>query len=86
MILMLSSVFIGEDRNRPAVAVTGTVYGRTPHFEPIHTDAELHMMAPNERATAVDIKEQHKKPCMAIECTFNQQVTKFSHIDDYHGQ
>lgn len=83
MILMLSSVFISSDINRPAVTVTDKAYGRTDHFKPIHTDAELRMMAPIERAAAVEFDKKHKKPRMAVEYSFNQQVTKFRHIDDY---
>jgi hypothetical protein len=60
MILILSSVFIGEDRNRPALTVTDKSYGRTDHFKHIHTDAELHMMAPHERAVAVEFDKEHK--------------------------
>ncbi len=84
MIVMLSSVFIGADINRPAVTVTEKVYGRTPHFKPIHTEAELCMMAPNEKAAAVDFVKKHKKPRMAVEYSFNHQVPKFPHINDYH--
>ena len=54
MILMLSSVFIGGEINRPVVTVTDKAYGRTDHFKPTHTDAELCMMAPIERAAAVE--------------------------------
>jgi hypothetical protein len=84
MILMLSSVFISGDTNRPAVTVTDKAYGRTDHFKPIHTDAELCVMAPIERAAAVEFDEKHKKLCMAVEYSFNQQVTKFCHVDHYH--
>jgi hypothetical protein len=82
MILMLSTVFIGGDRNRPALTATNEAYGRTDHFKPIHT-AELHMMTPNERAVAVEFDKKHKKPRMAVEYSFNQQVNKFRHTDDY---
>ncbi len=83
MILMLSSVFIGGDRNKPVLTVTDKAYRRTDHFKPIHTDAELCMMAPNERAIGVEFDKKHKKPRMAVEYSFNQQVTKFCHTDDY---
>ena len=83
MILMLSSVFIGGDLNRPAITVTDKAYGRTNHFKPLHTDAELRMMVREERADAVEFDRKHKKPRMAVEYSFNQQVTKFPHTDDY---
>jgi hypothetical protein len=82
MILMLSSVFIAGDSNRPAVTVTDKAYGRTYHFKSIHTDAELYTMAPIERAAAVEFDKKHKKTCMAVKYFFNQQVTKFCYIDD----
>ena len=63
--------------------VTDKAYGRTNHFKPLHTDAELRMMVREERADAVEFDRKHKKPCMAVEYSFNQQVTKFPHTDDY---
>jgi hypothetical protein len=60
MILMLSSVFIGGDNNRPAVTVTDKANGRTNHFKPIHTDAELCILTPIERAAAVEYDKKHK--------------------------
>jgi hypothetical protein len=83
MIIMLSSVFIGGDLQRPAITVTDKAYGRTNHFKPLHTDAELRMMVREERAAAMEFDKNHKKPRMGVEYSFNQQVTKFPHIDDY---
>jgi hypothetical protein len=83
MILMLSSVFICGDLYQPAITITDKAYGKTNHFKPLHTDADLRMMAREERAAAIEFDKKHKKPCMAVECSFNQQVTKFPHIDDY---
>jgi hypothetical protein len=37
MHLMLSSLFIDGDQNRPAVTVTDKAYGRTPDFKPLNT-------------------------------------------------
>jgi hypothetical protein len=36
--LLLSSVFIN---GAPAITVTNKAYGRTPHLQPLHTDAEI---------------------------------------------
>lgn len=83
MILMLSNVFINGDLNRPAVTVTDKAYGRTEHFKPIHTDAELQMMNRVDRELALQFDKKHKKPRMAVEYSFNQQITKFRHSDDY---
>jgi hypothetical protein len=43
---MLSSLFIDGDHNQPIVTVMDKAHGRTPHFQPLHTEAELQMMAP----------------------------------------
>ncbi len=71
MILMLSSVLIGRDRNSPALIVTGKGFTRTDHFSPIHTDAELCMMVPHERAVAVEFDKKHKATRTAVEYSFN---------------
>jgi hypothetical protein len=83
MILMLSNVFISVDLNRPTVTVTDKAYRNSDHFKAIHTDAELQMMNHVERELALQFDKKHKKPCMAVEYSFNQQVTKFQHSDDY---
>ncbi len=64
--------------------VTDKAYGRTNHFKPSHTDAEQWMMACEERADAIEFDKKHKKPIMAVEYSFNQQITKFPHTDDDH--
>jgi hypothetical protein len=84
MILMLSSVFIGGNMNRLAVTVTDKAYGRTEHFKPLHADAELRMMVRDERNNVIEFDRKHKKPQMAVEYSFNQQVTKFPHVDNHH--
>jgi hypothetical protein len=82
MILMLSSVFIGGELSWPAITVTDKAYGRTNHFKPLPTDAKLSMMVHEERAAATAFDNKHKKPRMAVEYSFNQQITMFPHIDD----
>jgi hypothetical protein len=52
---MLSALYKNGDRNRPAITVTDKEYGITNHFKLLHTEAELQMMAPNERALAVKL-------------------------------
>jgi len=60
---MLSALYKNGDRNRPAITVTDKEYGITNHFKLLHTEAELQMMAPNERALAVKFhKKNHKRP------------------------
>jgi hypothetical protein len=49
MFLMLSALYIDGDRNHPPVTVTDKAYGRTNHFRPLHTEAELRMMGPAAR-------------------------------------
>ena len=61
--------------------VTGKAYGRTAHFQPLHTEAELRMMGPEERIRALDFDKWHKKPCLSVEDSFGQQVTKFPHTE-----
>jgi hypothetical protein len=46
MLLMLSSVF---NNGMPAIIVTDKAYGCTPHLQPLHTDAEIRVMAPAQR-------------------------------------
>jgi hypothetical protein len=72
MILMLSSVFIGGDLNRPGITDTDKAYGRTNHFKPLHADAELRMMVRKERVAAMEFNKNHKKPRMGVEYSFNQ--------------
>jgi hypothetical protein len=78
MLLMLSSVFIN---GLPAITVTDKAYGRKPHFQPLHTDAEIRVMAPAQRVEAIDWDRHHKRPCLSVEDSFNQQVTKFPHTE-----
>jgi hypothetical protein len=66
MLLMLSSVYINGDLNRPAITVTDKAYGRTAHFKPLHTKAELWMMGAEERIRAVEFDKQHKKPRLSV--------------------
>jgi hypothetical protein len=82
MIQMLSAVYIAGDLNHAAVTVTDKAYGRTNHFKPLHTDTELQMMAPHYREIVMEFDCKSKKPCMAVEYSFNQQITKFLHTDD----
>jgi hypothetical protein len=46
MLLVLSSVLIN---GMPAITVTDKAYGCTPHLQPLHTDAEIRVMAPAQR-------------------------------------
>jgi hypothetical protein len=81
MLLMLPSVYINGDLNRPVITVTDKDYGRTAHFKPHHTEAELRMMGPEERICAVDFDKWHKKSHLSVEDSFAQQVTKFPHTE-----
>jgi hypothetical protein len=83
MIMMLSAVYIGGHLDRPAITVTDKAYGRSNHFKPIHMETKLRMMTQDERELALDFDKKNKKPWMAVEYSFNQQVTKFPHSDDY---
>jgi hypothetical protein len=38
-------------------------------------------MACHEREIAMEFNRKHKKPRMAVEYSFNQQITQFPHID-----
>ncbi len=44
MLIQLSSIFIEGDQARPGKTVTDKAYGRTQHFRPLHTCAELLQM------------------------------------------
>ena len=41
------------------------------------------MMLCEVRVAAMEFDKNHRKPGMGVEYLFNQQVTKFPHIDDY---
>ncbi len=77
MFLMLSAVYIDGARNHPVNTITAKAYGRTPHFRPLHTEAELRMMGAEARIAAADFNKRHKQPRLAVENSFSQQVTKF---------
>jgi hypothetical protein len=62
MLLILSALYVNGDRNKPAITVTDKTYGRINHFKPLHSVVELLMMAPNERALAVEFNKKHKIP------------------------
>jgi hypothetical protein len=74
---VLSSVFLGGDFYQPAKMVTDKAYGRTYNIKPLHTDAELMMMATKDRAAAIEFEKKHRKPQLAVEYSFCQQVTNF---------
>ena len=85
MFLMLSAVYIDGDKDRPAKTITDKAYGRTPHFRPLHTEAELRMMGAEARIAAADFDKRHKRPRLAVENSFSQQVTKFRHSDSFRS-
>ena len=66
---------------RPAKTVTDKAYGRTRHFRPLHTDLELRLLNPADRASAIEEDEKNKGPRMAVEVSFNNIVRKFTHSD-----
>jgi len=81
MITMLSVLYINDDPNRPVKSVTDKDYGRSLHFRPFHTDAELRMMNPHLRAVAEAMGRSNKKSRLVVEKSFMNQVTKFKFID-----
>jgi hypothetical protein len=85
MFLMLPSVYIDGDQNRPAKTGTDKAYGKTPHFGPLHTDTKLRMMGAADRIVAVEFDTKHKKPRLAVENSFNQQTTKFQHCNSFRS-
>jgi len=85
MFLMLSNVYIDGDHNRPAKTVTDKAYGRTPHFQLLHTETELRLLGAADRIIAADFDKRHKKPRLAVENSFNQQTTKFRFTDSFRN-
>ena len=81
MVNMLSVLFVDGDPARPAKTVTDKAYGRTRHFRPLHTDLELRLLNPADRASAIEEDEKNKGPRMAVEVSFNNIVRKFTHND-----
>ncbi len=77
----LGVLFVDGDPARPAKTVTDKAYGRTRHFRPLHTDLELRLLNPADRASAIEEDEKNKGPRMAVEVSFNNIVRKFTHSD-----
>jgi hypothetical protein len=65
----------------PVKVVTDKAYGRSRHFYPLHTTAELRLMNGNDRALAEAEDSRNRGPRMAVEVSFNNIVRKFSNID-----
>jgi hypothetical protein len=81
MITMLSVIYVNNDPSRPVKTCTDKAYGRTRHFRPLHTDLELRLMAPAERAAAEEEDRKNRGPRMSVELSFNNIVRKFTHTD-----
>ena len=81
MVTMLSVLYINNDPARPVKCVTDKAYGRTPHFRPIHTDLELRLMNPVDRAAAEEEDKKNRKARCGVEMSFNNIVRKFQHSD-----
>jgi hypothetical protein len=81
MLLMLSAMYVDDDPERPVKCVTDKAYGRTVHLHPIHTDAELCLMRPQQQAVCIAIDKCNRKPRLSVENSFNNQVTKFKPCD-----
>jgi hypothetical protein len=80
-ITMLSVIYVDNDPARPVKTCTDKAYGRTRHFRPLHTDLELRLMAPIERAAAEEEDRKNRGPRMSVELSFNNIVRKFTHTD-----
>jgi len=81
MVTMLSVLYINNDPARPVKCVTDKAYGCTPHFRPIHTDLELRLMNPVDRAAAEEEDKKNRKARCGVEMSFNNIVRKFQHSD-----
>jgi len=81
MIMQLSVLFANDDPTRPVKTVTDKAYGRTLHFHPFHTDAELRMMNPHLCAVTEALDKSNKKARLGVEGSFMNQVTKFKLVD-----
>ena len=81
MLLQLSCLYVNGDPNRPAKTILDKAYGRTPHFRPLHTQAELDLMQPDARVAAIFEDKQNRKPRMSTEHSFNLICSKFCHTD-----
>ncbi len=64
--------------------MTEKAYGRSWHIRPLHALAELAQMQLQEYATTEAEDKQNRKPWLAVGCSFNQVVTKFTHIYYFH--
>jgi len=85
MFLMLSALYINGDWNHLAKTVTDKAYRQTPHFQPLHTEAEITMMGAGAKIAAADFDKRHKQPRLAVENSFSQQVTKFWNSDTFRS-
>jgi hypothetical protein len=74
MITMLSVLYVDNDRACPAKTCTDKAYGHSQNFRPLHSDLELRLMAPPERAAAEEEDKKNKGPRMSVELSFNNIV------------
>jgi len=81
MLTMLSVLHVNNDPLRPVKCCTDKAYGRTRHLRPLHTDLELRLMNPGERAVAEEEDRKNRGPRVAVEMSFNNIVRKFTHTD-----
>jgi hypothetical protein len=71
MLTTLSVLHVNNDPLRRIKCCTDKAYGRTRHLRPLHTDLELRLMNPGERAVA---EEEDRK-------NIGSRVRKFTHTD-----
>jgi hypothetical protein len=81
MLTMLSVLHVNNDPLCPVKCCTDKAYGRTRHLRLLHTDLELQLMNPGERAVAEEEDRKNRGPRAAIEMSFNNIVRKFTHTD-----
>ena len=80
MIEMIRELKIGDDLRTPKVS-SDSAYGRNDVNQPRYTEIELSTLNDDDRMLAIEQNRQNKGPQMAVECTFNEQMRKFTHAD-----
>lgn len=62
MLPMLSTLYVNNNPERPAIYVTVTVCGRTEYLQPTHIDAELSFTRPQQQTVCIKVCKRNHKP------------------------
>lgn len=82
MIEMIAQLKIGEDERVPKCS-SDKAHGRDEVNQPRCADIELAGLALENRELALEQNHKNKRPHLAVEDQFNEQMRKFTHSDHF---